>query len=385
MERKTNESYLSYAKRLTNGVEDGIIEYKEYADSLIGADNVYSSENIRKFYYIFKKVLSRLDENVELSEDDIRKEIEAMKDELYKERVRLQDANREKRNYLRNDSRFENLVEVLEKCLLTNKWHDPLPYNENLVDVDERWAVLCFSDWHTGSIVDNEFNFYNLEVMEERAYKIRDKAITQCKNNGVTSLVVEINGDMIDGLIHIGSRVEQEEDTISQIVTVSDLLSNIVNSMKPHFKEIKVVTTLGNHARLHPNKADASTKENFETLIPVFMRRTLKDVKIIDSHGLDFVRYRVADRLICVSHGQNDKLNTVIDDFSKLYKEVPDECHLGHTHGYKDINNCDIIVNVNGSLIGGNDYSLTIRKMNKPSQNLIIYGEDRMVIELKAE
>ena len=49
MERKSGESYVSYAKRLTNSVEDGIIEYKEYGDSLLGIDNNYSSENIRKF------------------------------------------------------------------------------------------------------------------------------------------------------------------------------------------------------------------------------------------------------------------------------------------------------------------------------------------------
>ena len=49
MERKSGESYVSYAKRLTNSVEVGIIEYKEYGDSLLGIDNNYSSENIRKF------------------------------------------------------------------------------------------------------------------------------------------------------------------------------------------------------------------------------------------------------------------------------------------------------------------------------------------------
>ena len=55
MERLKDESYLSYCRRLVNSMDSKIIDYVEFGDSLIGSEkNNYSSENIRKFFYIFK-------------------------------------------------------------------------------------------------------------------------------------------------------------------------------------------------------------------------------------------------------------------------------------------------------------------------------------------
>ena len=221
--------------------------------------------------------------------------------------------------------------------------------------------------------------------MVEREEKIRDKVIKYCELHGVTDLVIEINGDMVDGLIHVSSRVEHEEGVIEQIATVTDVLAKLINSMKPYFNSIKVVTTLGNHGRLTPNKSDSSTKENFEMLIPLWLRDKLNGVTIIDSKGLDFVQYEVDGKTVVVAHGQNDKLGKAIDDFTKMYKVIPSEVHLGHTHSYKDINDCDCLVTVNGCLDGADDYALSIRKVTTPSQNLIIYDGDRCIYNLTAE
>ena len=125
--------------------------------------------------------------------------------------------------------------------------------------------------------------------------------------------------------------------------------------------------------------------ENFEMLIPTMLRDKLSDVKIIDSKGLDFTKYEIDGKIIMVSHGQNDSMTKVISDFSKMFKVVPNEVHLGHTHSYTDINDCDIKVTVNGSLIGSDDYAITIRKVTTPSQNLIVYEKDRCIYEIKAE
>ena len=221
--------------------------------------------------------------------------------------------------------------------------------------------------------------------MVERATKIKDKVIYNCEKQEVTDLIIEINGDMLDGGIHVSSRVEQEEGVLQQVVTVTDLLIKLINDMKPHFNSIKVYTTLGNHGRLTPNKHDSVTKENFEMLIPIRLRDNLKDVTVIDSKGLDFLMYQIEDKVICLSHGQNDKLSTVISDFTNVFKVIPSEVHLGHTHSYKDISDCDIYVSVNGALGGSDEYAVTLRKITTPSQNLIIYDEDRWISALKAE
>jgi hypothetical protein len=383
MERKENETYISYIKRVTNACSDKKISYSEWGDYILGTDNNYSSENLRKAFYVVYKLLNKIDENN--CEYDAIKDLENLRDEIYKERCRLQDIQREKRNDLRVEARFENLLEVVKDnigFMPTYEIKDFKPINKNQ---DKKYAVLQLSDWHCGALVDNQFNYYNVDTMVDRATKVRNNALEYCKLHNVTDLVIEINGDMVNGAIHVSSRVESEEGVIQQVITVTDVLAKLINSMKPYFNSIKIVTTLGNHGRLTPNKSDSITNENFEMLIPTMLRDKLSDVKIIDSKGLDFTKYEIDGKIIMVSHGQNDSMTKVISDFSKMFKVVPNEVHLGHTHSYTDINDCDIKVTVNGSLIGSDDYAVTIRKVTTPSQNLIVYEKDRCIYEIKAE
>lgn len=383
MERKENETYISYIKRVTNACSDKKISYAEWGDYILGTDNNYSSENLRKAFYVVYKLLNKIDENN--CDYDAIKDLENLRDEIYKERCRLQDIQREKRNDLRVEARFENLLEVVKDnigFMPTYEIKDFKPINKNQ---DKKYAVLQLSDWHCGALVDNQFNYYNVDTMVDRATKVRNNALEYCKLHNVTDLVIEINGDMVNGAIHVSSRVESEEGVIQQVITVTDVLAKLINSMKPYFNSIKIVTTLGNHGRLTPNKSDSITNENFEMLIPTMLRDKLSDIKIIDSKGLDFTKYEIDGKIIMVSHGQNDSMTKVISDFSKMFKVVPNEVHLGHTHSYTDINDCDIKVTVNGSLIGSDDYAVTIRKVTTPSQNLIVYEKDRCIYEIKAE
>lgn len=383
MERKENETYISYIKRVTNACSDKKISYSEWGDYILGTDNNYSSENLRKAFYVVYKLLNKIDENN--CDYDAIKDLENLRDEIYKERCCLQDIQREKRNDLRVEARFENLLEVVKDnigFMPTYEIKDFKPINKNQ---DKKYAVLQLSDWHCGALVDNQFNYYNVDTMVDRATKVRNNALEYCKLHNVTDLVIEINGDMVNGAIHVSSRVESEEGVIQQVITVTDVLAKLINSMKPYFNSIKIVTTLGNHGRLTPNKSDSITNENFEMLIPTMLRDKLSDVKIIDSKGLDFTKYEIDGKIIMVSHGQNDSMTKVISDFSKMFKVVPNEVHLGHTHSYTDINDCDIKVTVNGSLIGSDDYAVTIRKVTTSSQNLIVYEKDRCIYEIKAE
>lgn len=385
-ERYMGEDENAFITRVCDA-KDSIGTWEDVADILndaLGYD--YSSSKYRKSYQYFNTMLAANQDKYVDYQSQV-EEIERLKDELYKERCKLQDANREKRGVLREEARFENLVEVLKDTILNTTSGNIKEYNFSKKSCDKKYAVLCLSDWHCGALVDNQFNFYNVETMIDRAYAIRDKAIKNCQLHNVTDLIVEINGDMLDGLIHVSSRVAQEEDVLEQLAIVTDLLAKMIGSMKPYFNSIKIVTTLGNHGRLTSSKNDCSTKENFEMLIPKWLRdkEILKGVTIIDSKGVGFVGYEVDGKFICVSHGNNDKLSTVISDYCKLYKRVPDEIHLGHFHGCQDINDCDVIVNVNGSLIGSDDYALSIRKVTAPSQNLIIYDEDRWLCPLTVE
>lgn len=352
-------------------------------NDLLGYD--YGEAKYRKQFAGMKKLI-KADDNKETSDtsEEQFQQLEELKDDIYKERCLLQDANREKRSILREEARFENLTQVLKESIKTLPNYEIKQYKSINKNQKRKIAILQLSDWHCGALIKNQFNNYNVKIMIDRATTIRDKALDYCQKHNVTDLVVEINGDMINGQIHVSSRVQAEENAVQQIVIVTDILAKILNSLKPYFNSIKVVTTLGNHGRLLPNKSETITNENFEMLIPIMLKDKLTDIEIINSQGFDFVAYKLYDKIILLSHGQHDSLNRTISDFSKIYKFVPAEIHLAHTHSYKDINDCDVRVTVNGSLMGSDDYAISMRKITTPSQNLIIYESDRCIYELKA-
>jgi len=328
-------------------------------------------------YFKNKQIESSTTEEIE--------RLETLRNEIYKERCKNADLMRNKHAILREQARFEVLVETL-KTEIQNL--SPIRLNAFRETNSQKkiYGVAQFSDWHYKKLIDNQWNYYDEDVAIERANRIADKIIEKSKLHNVTDLIIEVNGDLIDGIIQVSARNAEENDVISQIVGVSELLTQVINKMIPYYENIKVVTTLGNHGRLFADKKLGTTKENFEMLIPEFLKLRLdKSVTIQTSHGLDFTAYEINGDLICVAHGQNDKVSSVIEDFAKMYKRVPKEIHLGHYHEYKDINDCDIIVTVNGCLDGVDDFGITCRKTTKPAQNFIVYGEDRCIYSLMAE
>ena len=342
------------------------------------ATTEYGGYNVAK--YLMDKTANELTE-------EMVKRLQSKKDEEYKERVRLQDARREYNKELRAEARYENLVNIMKDCL-SDVATSNIEFGKKHLHIENKkskYAILMLSDWHYGALCDSQWNYYDTNVAKERAEQLVAKTQSYILSLGITDLIVEINGDMCEGMINIGNRVASEESVVEQIINVSKLLSKCILSLKPYVNSIKVVTTLGNHGRLTPNrKEQADERENFEMLIPEFLRLTLgNDIPIITSQGLDFVKYEFDDKIICLSHGHHDKVNSAIDNMIRVYKVVPDEIHLGHWHHMSDLNDSNIHVVVNGSIKGVDDFGLkATRCTTQPSQNLIVYGKDRMMIEL---
>ena len=322
----------------------------------------------------------------ELTEEMV-KRLQSKKDEEYKERIRLQDARREYNKELRAEARYENLVNIMKDCL-SDMVTSNIEFGKKHLHIENKkskYAILMLSDWHYGALCDSQWNYYDTNVAQLRAEQLVAKTQSYILSLGITDLIVEINGDMCEGMINIGNRVASEESVVEQIINVSKLLSKCILSLKPYVNSIKVVTTLGNHGRLTPNrKEQADERENFEMLIPELLRLTLgDDIPIVTSQGLDFVKYEFDDKIICLSHGHHDKATSAIDNMIRVYKVVPDEIHLGHWHHMSDLNDSNIHVVVNGSIKGVDDFGLkATRCTTQPSQNLIVYGKDRMMIEL---
>ena len=372
--RQNGETYLAYVKRIVQMVRDSKIGYIEMGDALLGVGNVYSSENLRKAYYVLDKMIDKIDGDAVITDNDILIEIEKQKDELYKERVRLRDKKRELNALLTAEARYENLVSVLKENI--DKL-EPLQIERSIPYVpSETEACLILSDFHYGIKIDNQVNHYNIDIAKDRVTQLVDKTIEFCCLHRVKTLNIEILGDMCNGHINVGNRVEQEEDAISQIINVSELLTKAIRILANSIKEAKVFCVFGNHSRLISDKKQAITPESVERLIFEYLKLRLPDIEVVTSKTDDYLVTNVANRKIVLCHGNNDSPTACVKNFVNILDFKPDEIHMGHFHtfGITNDNDCEIVVN--GSLVSTDDYALSIRRATKASQTLRIYGVD---------
>ena len=382
IKKRDEESVLGYMARLYRHITELGCTSKELnkiINSELGTSYAESSTRCNsKSYNIGREEGIR---EYAKSDNEAFKELEDSKLELKKLKIQYQDQRRIYESYVRSDSRFEHLKdELMTNVQKLNEIH-PLytfeSYKQNKYDV-YREACLMISDVHLGMVINDSFNKYDMDVAKIRFNYLRDKVIEYCTLNNVSVLHVELLGDLPNGYIHTGTRINNEEDVISQIIDISELLSNFLHDISKYISAIEVYSTIGNHGRCMSIK-DNIQLENFERLIPWYLETRLKDcgnVEIIQTENKDdIIVYDIINEKIFACHGHKDKLGTIVDDLSKFLKVFPSEVHVGHYHAHKTTVDSDITLVVNGSFCGTDEYAESIRKRNNASQTLIIYNE----------
>lgn len=305
--------------------------------------------------------------------DDMLDTLQQKKDEEYKERVRLQDARREYNKKLREDARFENLVDVM-----ANEIQSLPPINFVTNDIERSTGVkasVLISDLHYGAVSDNVLNLYNTDVCKERMETLLNKVLYYCALHRVEELYVNLCGDLISGLIHVSNRVEQEEDIISQIMSVAELLSQFIAKLSEKISSVRVVGVQGNHSRLHSNLKDSLNEENFERIIFEYISKRL-GVSVMRNGKEDWIAYNIGDRKIFLEHGDKSNLNNIKDKAVNLLGYAPDEILIGHFHHMEVIDKGGTDIVVNGSVIGTDSYAMKRRLNSDPYQIMRVYGQD---------
>ena len=107
MERREDEKYITFLKRVVNAKEDNKITYNEMGDLLVGKENNrWSSENWRKSFYTLKAIIENIEDDTQLTQEEVIAELEKEKVEIYKERVKLRDQRRELNKLHTAEARF---------------------------------------------------------------------------------------------------------------------------------------------------------------------------------------------------------------------------------------------------------------------------------------
>ena len=147
-------------------------------------------------------------------------------------------------------------------------------------------ALWHLTDWQGAKVTPS----YNSQVMRDRVLRFCDKAARlaeiQRADHPVDDLVIMLGGDMIEGLFNFPTQPYEIDATLfGQYVTVSRLLTEVVQFALSEFSSVKVIGEWGNHGRLgskrdavpRSDNADRMTYELARSLVNTDPRVTWED------------------------------------------------------------------------------------------------------------
>jgi hypothetical protein len=386
---KDNQSKNHFIWEVYNtGYKTGLLT-REQAGEICNRELLldFDESAFRKKYEAFEAMWAEVKGEYLIQDDeelmDRLSKIEEAEDGLYKTKVKTADKLREYRKTLRDEARIENLVDLISSCIKSVPQFK-VERKENQLSGDVT-AILSISDWHYGMVTDNYWNKYNTKIAKQRVEKLLTDTVKYCQTMGIGKLYVANLNDLINGNIHVTTRIQSEEDVLSQTMHVAELLSWLLVNLESYGLEVIYSSVTDNHARIN-NYKEHIEKENFNKIVDWYLKARLKDttIEIIENLIDESISYfTVNGQNVFTVHGHLDKPNQVLPNLALGLGITPHIVLMAHYHNRQEFSMGGCKVFINGSLCGVDDYAKNNRYFGKPSQSLIVLdGENTLNIEI---
>lgn len=335
MTKNKGESYLQYVERATQALSNNSIGYDEWCQAILG-ETVYSDENLRRCFVFFEKFINRLDveEIKELNDEHRVEEIQAAKEELIKERKKLQTVNLEAQEYYRTIGRNELFNEKIQQAIekLEPVKCKTVPYSYPI----ETTGLLILSDQHYDSnfelkgLFGEVVNKYNTDIFKDRMWYL----LGQMENDRFEydKLVVVSCGDALEGMLRMTSLQKLKGNVIDSAIEFAEFMSQwLVEASNRLGVPIIFQLISGNHdiVRNLTQKLEFP-EETLAKVIHEFIRLRIKDCKAIKIEPYSDVYYTTI-------HGSNlmfvhDCDTELLNYLENLYNIEIDTMYGGHLH-----------------------------------------------------
>ena len=386
--------------RIGNAKASGILgditwpEVAEFMNKTYREDETqyYDSSAYRKRYKNFADAYEELFSKDNFTDEQL-VDLEEKKRELLKEKTKIQTEKLEYNRWLREEARDELIA---EKIVAAVRELPPLEIPTPILGRSgySESAVLCFGDEHYGT----EFTIYGLhgeiinqyspEIFEERMYKLLNQTIYIIQKEELKTLYVFNLGDFSDGVLRYSQLMKLRYGVVEGTVRYANFIANWLNELSKYVR-VKFQMTFGNHTELRMLGAPKGTfkDENTGMFVREIIKTRLEDnpnfQMTINPTGLIFESIEGFN--VLAIHGEVKNMENAIKDFSNTYHT---DIHIligGHMHHYKAETvgvNRDVI-NV-PSIIGIDDYSISLNKTSNPGASLfIVTGGQGVTLDYK--
>ena len=318
-------------------------------------------------------------------------ELEIKKREIQKEKIKIQSEKLEYNRWLREEARDELIA---EKIVTAIKELPPLDIPEfipaNIAGkiYDNREGCLIFADTHYGvdlkitGLFGETINEYSPEIFEHRMWNLLDQVIDICQKEGFSSLNVYDLGDEVDGILRVSQLWKLRYGVIESTVRYGRFITEWLNELSKHIRIKYQMVKDSNHCQLRLlNQPKGTFKdENMSYIIAEKIMDRLEDNPNFEfvQNPTGYIFDNILGYNVLGIHGECKGLEKAIKDFSKTYGIDISFLIGGHKH-HQNSSNIGIESDVISvpSVIGVDDYSLSLHKTSDPGATLFVLEEGK--------
>lgn len=316
--------------------------------------------------------------------DEYSKALEKQKEDIRKERIKLQTANIERNRLDRNESRQEMYYEYVGNMINTL----PLPDFEPICidSFPNMHYLVTIADIHYGAKFKSMNNEYSPEIAKLRLELLLNSTIEFVKNHQLSEISVVCLGDLLQGLLRVSDLQINDSSVVKATVEISRLIAQFLNSLSSYVNIQYYHVPTANHTQTRNlgTKASELADEDLEYIIGHYISDLCIANDRITVHladeGSNFIKIPIFDFEIIAMHGHTIKnIETSLRDLSMIRHRFIDYLILGHFHSGKEIPcyeafNNDTEILISPSFIGSDPYSDSLMKGSKSAVK--IYGFD---------
>ncbi len=378
-------NYLSKAKIATQNLEDGIISHQDWAEDVLGVGyrDMFSNEYLRRAAKVFGIFLKNADEQYD--GEQLQDILEA-KEELIKERKKLQTVNNQAQEYYRSAGRSELLREQIADAIAKL---EPVEV-QHIVHVGntEKVGLLVIADAHYDSnftikgLFGETANVYDKKIFKARMWNLLAKI--DADDLDIEKLKIVFAGDSLEGILRMSSLQKLRQPVVESAIEFAEFVSQWLVAVRDRLGvPIDVALIPGNHTicRYLSQKPEFE-EENLEYIIHAFVDLRLKDCEDIKVEPYDDVYFTtVFHENLIFAHGETKDLEALMTYFENLYDVMIDACYGAHFHsesskvvGVGNVGSKRVIRVP--SMVGTDPYAKKIQKHNRAGAYFACFDED---------
>ena len=381
-------TYLNKVRLATQNLEDKIIDYQDWAEIVLGPDyrDVYSSEYLRRASKVFSIFLKNVEGQDNNSGDYGLQELLDTKEQIIKERKKLQAVNSQAQEYYRTLGRSELLIEQLRESIAEL---EPVKV-QHIVHTNpvEKVGLLVVADAHYDSnytvsgLFGETVNTYNRDIFKTRMWSLLAKI--DADDLDIDKLKIVFNGDSLEGLLRMSSLTKLRQPVVKSTVEFAEFVSQWIIEVHNRLGvPVDVAFVPGNHTVCrYLSQKPEFPDENLEYIIHAFVKMRLEDCADIKVEPYDDVYFTtVFNENLLFAHGETRDLESLMKYFEDLYNVTIDACYGAHFHS--EASKSVGVGNVGSkrvirvpSICGTDPYARSIQKNNRAGAYFACFDED---------